>query len=104
MSLDSGKGRYREVPGIRSQCFPQRAAIRKWTIRIELTPDGNEPISCEIGTITRPIADMSSEQLGLTVEEGQQLLRGLQVEMIGNQARAYALCRCPCEGTQLLTQ
>ncbi|HMB84372.1 MAG TPA: hypothetical protein VKI40_10025 [Terriglobales bacterium] len=47
----------------------------KWTIRIELTPDGNEPISCEIGTITRPIADLSSEQLGLTVEEGQQLLR-----------------------------
>jgi hypothetical protein len=45
----------------------------KWTIRIE--PDGNEPISCEIGTITRPIADLSSEQLGLTVEEGQQLLR-----------------------------
>jgi len=47
----------------------------KWTIRIELTPDGNEPISCEIGTITRPIADLSPEQLGLTVEEGQQLLR-----------------------------
>ena len=47
----------------------------KWIIRIELTLDGNEPISCEIGTITRPIADLSPEQLGLTLEEGQQLLR-----------------------------
>ena len=30
----------------------------KWTIRVELTPDGNEPITCDIGTITRPIVDI----------------------------------------------
>jgi hypothetical protein len=29
----------------------------KWTIRVELTPDGNASITYEIGTITRPIAD-----------------------------------------------
>ena len=42
----------------------------KWTIRVELTPDGNEPITCDIGTITRPIVDLSPEQIGLTLEEG----------------------------------
>jgi hypothetical protein len=38
----------------------------KWTIRVELTPDGNPPITYDIGTITRPIADLSPEQIGLT--------------------------------------
>ena len=69
----------------------------KWTVRIELTPDGNKPITYDIGTITRPIADLSPEQIGLTLEEGQQLLRRVQVEMISSQAHAYALCRRPCE-------
>jgi hypothetical protein len=44
----------------------------KWTIRIELTSDGNPPITYDIGTIARPIADLSPEQIGLTLEEGQQ--------------------------------
>jgi hypothetical protein len=69
----------------------------KWTIRIELTPDGNKPITCDIGTIPRPIADLSPEQIGLTLEEGQQLLRRVQVQMISSQAHAYALCRRSCE-------
>jgi hypothetical protein len=68
----------------------------KWTIRVELTPDGNPPITYDIGTITRPIADLSPEQIGLTLEEGQQLLRRVQVQIIGSQAHAYALCRQPC--------
>src|ERR1700730_17198080 len=68
----------------------------KWTIRLELTPDGNPPITYNIGTITRPITDLSPEQIGLTLEEGQQLLRRVQVQMIGSQAHAYALCRRPC--------
>jgi hypothetical protein len=46
----------------------------KWTIRIDLTPDGNPPITYDIGTITQPIADLSPEQIGLTLEEGQQLV------------------------------
>jgi hypothetical protein len=29
----------------------------KWSIRLELTPDGNPPITFDIGMITRPIAD-----------------------------------------------
>src|SRR5258708_35767721 len=64
-----------------------------WTIRVELTPDGNPPITYDIGTITRPIADLSPEQIGLSLEEGQQLLRRIQVEIIRSQAHAYALCR-----------
>ena len=36
----------------------------KWTIRVELTPDGNDPIAYEIGMITRPIADLAPEQIG----------------------------------------
>ena len=62
----------------------------KWTIRIEQTPDGNPPITCDIGTITRPIADLSPEQIGLTLEGGHQLLRRIQVEIMASQAYAYA--------------
>jgi hypothetical protein len=54
----------------------------KWTIRVELTPDGNPPITYEIGTITRPIADLYPEEIRLTLEEGQQLLRRIQVQMM----------------------
>jgi len=69
----------------------------KWTIRIELTPDDNEPITYDIGTITRPIVDLAPEQIGLTLEEGQQILRRIQVQITASQAHAYALCRRPCE-------
>jgi hypothetical protein len=34
----------------------------KWTIRTELAPDRNEPITRDIGTITRSIADLYREQ------------------------------------------
>jgi hypothetical protein len=67
-----------------------------WKIRLELTPDDNPPISYEIGTITRPIADLAPEQIGMTLEEGQQLLRQVQVQIISSQAHAYALCRRHC--------
>ena len=68
----------------------------KWTIRVELTPDGNAPFTCDISTITRPIADLAPEQIGLILEEGQRILRRIQVQMISSQARAYALCRQRC--------
>ncbi len=48
------------------------ATPMKWTIRIELTPDGNPPITYDIGTITRPIANLSPEQIGLTLEEASR--------------------------------
>jgi hypothetical protein len=67
----------------------------KWKIRIELTPDGNDPITYNIGTITRPMADLLPEQIGLTLEEGQQLLPRVQSEMISSQAHAYALRSVP---------
>jgi hypothetical protein len=46
----------------------------KWTIRIELTPEGNEPITRDVGTITRPIADLHPEQAGLSPEEDRQVV------------------------------
>jgi hypothetical protein len=42
----------------------------KWTIQVELTLDGNKPITYDVGTITRPIADLSPEQIGLPLEGG----------------------------------
>ena len=36
----------------------------KWTIRLELTPDRNPPITYDIGTITRRIADLSRRRSG----------------------------------------
>ena len=44
----------------------------KWTIRIELTPEGNEPMTCDVDTMTRPIADLHPEQVGPSHEEGRQ--------------------------------
>jgi hypothetical protein len=73
-----------------------RATPMKWTIRLELTPDGNPPITYDIGTITRRIDDLCPEEIGLTLEEGQQLPRRVEVQIIGSQAHAYALCRRPC--------
>ena len=68
----------------------------KWTIRIEFTPDGNEPGDQEIGTISRPIADLRPEQVGLTLEEGRQLIRCIESTMIANQVHAYTLACKPC--------
>jgi len=59
----------------------------KWTIRIELTPDGNEPITRDIGTITRSIADLYPEQVGLTLEEAAAAAP-LQMEIITAQHEA----------------
>jgi hypothetical protein len=50
------------------------ATPMKWTIRVELTPDGKPPITRDTATITRPIADLSQEQIGPTLEEVAQLL------------------------------
>jgi hypothetical protein len=46
----------------------------KWTIRIELTPEGNEPITRDVGTITRPIADFHPEQVGLSPPDSASFL------------------------------
>jgi hypothetical protein len=39
----------------------------QWTIKLEFTPDGGEPIGREIGSITRPFADLKPEEIGLTL-------------------------------------
>ena len=51
----------------------------KWTTRLEPTLDGPLPLTYEIGTITRPIADLSWTEVGLTLEEGHKLLRRIQI-------------------------
>jgi len=45
----------------------------QWKIKLEFTPDGGETITREIGSITRPIADLRPEEIGLTLAEGQEL-------------------------------
>lgn len=40
--------------------LPSLGAPMKWSIRVALTPDGNPPpVAYDIGTTTRPIADLS---------------------------------------------
>jgi hypothetical protein len=68
----------------------------KWTIRIEITQGGKGPTTRDIGTITRPIADLLPEQIGLTLEEGQHLLRRIQMAIIGHQVHGYELRRRLC--------
>ena len=92
MGVERKWGRRGNIAGL----LPLEGYPMKWTIRVELTPDGNPPITYDIGTITRPIADLSPEQIGLTIEDGQQLLRRIQVKVIASQAHAYALCRRTC--------
>jgi hypothetical protein len=67
----------------------------KWTSRVELSPDGNPPITYEVGAITRPSADLSPGEIGQTLGEGQLLLCRIQVQIIGSEAHANALCRRP---------
>jgi hypothetical protein len=69
----------------------------KWTIKLEFTPDGGETITHDIGTITRPIADLRPEEIGLTSAEGHEVVRDIERRMIGDQIHAYTLCfrRCP---------
>lgn len=70
----------------------------KWTIRIEVTQDGNGPTTLDIGTITRSIGDLLPEQIGLTLEEGQQLLHRIQMAIIGYQIHGYEIHRRLCSG------
>ena len=70
----------------------------KWTIRIELTPDGNDPISSEIGyhhsSDHRSVAGADRTDS----RRGQQLLRRVQVEMISSQAPRLRSVSPPLRG------
>jgi hypothetical protein len=69
----------------------------QWTIKLEFTPDGGETIEREIGTITRPLSDLTPEEIGLTLTEGHELLRDIERRIIGDQVHIYTLCfrQCP---------
>jgi len=49
-----------------------------------------------VGTITRPVVDVLPEQIGLSLEEGQQLLRGVQMAILADQSHRYELGRVRC--------
>jgi hypothetical protein len=70
----------------------------KWTIRIEVTQDGKGPTTCDIGTITRSTGDLLPEQIGLSLEEGRQLLHRIQMAIIGHQVHGYEIRRRSCNG------
>jgi hypothetical protein len=70
----------------------------KWTVRIEVTQDGKGPPTSDIGTITRSTGDLLPEQIGLTLEEGRQLLHRIQMAIIGHQVHGYEIRRRLCKG------
>ena len=49
-----------------------------------------------MGTISRPIEDLLPEQVGLSLEEGRQLVQSIEKIMIANQVHAYTLSRQSC--------
>lgn len=67
-----------------------------WTIRLEFTPDGGEPQVRQIATISRSMIDLRPEEAGLTLQEGRELLRGIECQIIANQVRFYTLCFGSC--------
>ena len=74
----------------------------RWTIKLEFTPDGGEPQVRQIGTINRSMTDVRPEGVGLTLQEGRQLLRGIECQVIANQVTftrsASALARIAAGG------
>ena len=68
----------------------------QWKIKLEFTPDGGETISHEIGSITRPIADLRPEEIGLTLTEGHELVRDIERRIISDQIHIYTLCFRRC--------
>ena len=68
----------------------------QWTIKVEFTPDGGPTRTHEIGRVTRPIADLRPEEIGLTLAEGREILRGIEGRVIGDQVHVYTLCFRRC--------
>jgi hypothetical protein len=68
----------------------------QWTIKLEFTPDGGETVVHEIGSITRPIADLEPEEIGWTLAEGHELVRDIERRMISDQIHIYTLCFRRC--------
>jgi hypothetical protein len=67
-----------------------------WTIKLEFTPGGGEPQVRQIGTISRSMNDLRPEEAGLTLQEGRELLRGIECQIIANQVHFYTLCFGSC--------
>jgi hypothetical protein len=47
----------------------------RWTVKLELVRDDGITAIHQLATITRPIADLQPEEIGLTMEEGRALAR-----------------------------
>jgi len=66
----------------------------RWTITLEFTPDGGQPLVRQISTISRSMTDVRPEEVGLTLQKGREL-RGIERQVIANQVHVYTLCfRC----------
>jgi hypothetical protein len=69
--------------------------VMKITIQIKIEHDElAEPITEEIACLCR--GDMLPETLGLTLEEGKELLANLQATMVKHQAEEYVAQQCYC--------
>jgi hypothetical protein len=46
----------------------------RWSVKLEFTPDGGGPQVYELGSIDRSMNGVRPEEVGLTLEEGRELL------------------------------
>jgi hypothetical protein len=72
----------------------------RWTVKLELVRDDGTTVIHQLAEITRPIADLHPEEIGLTMEEGRELVQDVERVMIADQIHAHTLCcrACPACG------
>ena len=56
----------------------------RWTVKLELVRDDGITAIHLLATITRPIADLQPEEIGLTMEEGRALVQDVERVMIAD--------------------
>jgi hypothetical protein len=64
----------------------------KIVVRAELITDWGDSSTIELGEIERPSQTLEPETVGLSLEDGKGLLRGLQQAVI--QAQTDEICTC----------
>ena len=74
----------------------------RWALKLELTTDDGKTQASEVRSIGRSSSDVQHEEVGLTLEEGQLLLRDIVCRLIADQVHACTMPwrRCPHCGRQ----
>ncbi len=69
----------------------------RWIVKLDLVRDDGVTETRELGTISRPAADLQPEDVGLTLAEGRALIGDIERAMIGDQVHIYTLSlrHCP---------